>query len=70
MIEGEYSATRSGDGIWMSDAKQWCSVSRMIAIDVMMAMGLDPNDFRTRDKIINGINDRVNGTLDSISQIR
>ena len=67
----QYAATRATDsGIWMSDAKRWCSVSRMIAVDVMMAMNLDPNDFRVRDKIINGINDRVNGTLDSISQIR
>ena len=69
MIEGEYSASRSGCGIWMSSYRGM-SVSRMIAVDVMRALGLDPSDFRTRDKIINGINDRVNGTLDSISKIR
>jgi len=42
------------------------SVSRAIATDVMLALGLDPNDFRTRDKIINSIYKRVNGMLDYV----
>jgi len=56
--------TKSNTGVWMHDEKRCESVSRMVAIDVMITLGLDPADFRTRDKIINGIHDRINRSLD------
>ena len=64
--ESEYASEQSNRGVWMSVASPYESVSRLIAIDAMKALDLDPNDFRTRDKIINGINNRVNGTLDAV----
>lgn len=62
-----YAAVRSDVGVWMSDPARCESVARMVAIDAMIALGLDQNDFRTRDKIIGGISDRVNGTLNSVA---
>ena len=62
----EYDADRSSVGVWMSVRSPAYSVSRLIALDVMRTLDIDPADFRTRDKIINGISDRVNGTLDAV----
>lgn len=57
--------TRSKEGVWMHDQERFKSVARMVAIDCMIALGLDHiNDFRTRDKIIIAISDRINLALD------
>ena len=40
------------------------SVSRMIAIKAMISLGLDPSDFKVRDKLIMGICETVNDVLD------
>jgi len=58
--------TRSECGIWMDNAERFESVSRMIAIDCMLGLGLDPSDFRTRDRIISSISGRVDRTLDCV----
>ena len=42
----------------------------MVAIDVMDTLGMDPGDFKTRDNLINGIHDRINGMLDCVQQNR
>lgn len=59
---------RSDVGVWMHDESRCESVSRMVAVDCMMALGLDHiNDFRTRDKIITAISDRINRALDEVA---
>ncbi len=60
----KYEVSRHESGVWASDENPAESASRLVAIDAMVALGLDPNDFRTRDKIITGISDRINGMLD------
>lgn len=64
---GQFFAKRSSVGVWMFDEYRCESVARMVAIDTMIALGLDPHDFRTRDKIITGISERINGTLDCVT---
>ena len=61
-----YPATRSDVGVWMYNEERTESVSRMVAIDAMIALGLNPEDFKTRDKIIVAISDRINGTLEHV----
>ena len=61
-----YTAIRQGR-TWMASPDRCESVSRMVAIDAMIALGLDPADFRTRDKLILAINPRINGTLDFVA---
>lgn len=43
------------------------SVARAIAIDAMQAMGLDPAEWRLRDRVIVAISERVNRTLDGVA---
>lgn len=57
---------RSSVGVWM-DGDSSKSISRVIAIDCMLALGLDPDDWRTRDKIIMGICRGVDEVLDQAS---
>jgi hypothetical protein len=53
----------------MQDEKRCESVARMVAMDCMMALNLDyANDFRTRDKIIVAISDRIDRTLNEIAE--
>lgn len=66
-VTHQFTAVRSDVGVWMSDADRCESVARMIAIDAMCAIGLDPHDFKLRDKIISGIVTRVDGTLDFVA---
>jgi hypothetical protein len=59
---------RSDVGVWMNDESRCESVARMVAVDCMMALGLDHiNDFRTRDKIIVAISDRINRALSEVA---
>lgn len=52
----------------MHDESRCESVARMVAVDCMMALGLDHvNDFRTRDKIIVAISDRINRALSEVA---
>lgn len=60
--------TKTDCGVWMYDDGSGISVSRRVAMDVMRTLGLDPNDFRTRDKIITGISNTVDDVLDSVSE--
>ena len=62
-----YAAIRSSVGVWMAPDGACVSVARMIAIEAMQAMGLDPTEWRLRDKIIMAISDRVNGTMDFVA---
>lgn len=62
-----YTASRSDVGVWMHSEERTESVARMVAIDAMVALGLNPNDFKTRDKIIGAISDRINATLDHVN---
>lgn len=62
-----YRVQRTPDkdgGVWMASRERCESVSRMVAIEAMEAAGLDPDDFRLRDRIINAIHHRINGSLD------
>ena len=68
-MKSKYTATKSDVGVWMSNDYLCESVSRMVAIDAMIALDLDPNDFRIRDRIIKGICKRIDGTLDSVNNI-
>lgn len=63
----KYAAVKSDVGVWMANPDRCESVARMIAIDVMIGFGMDLSDFRKRDQIICAISDRVNGTLDYVS---
>lgn len=51
------------DSVWMT-VEPHISASRAVAVDVMRCLGIDENDFRTRDKIIFSISDRIDGMLD------
>lgn len=52
--------------VWMTDiGDESVSVSRLVAVDAMRALGLDPNDFRTRDKIIMAISGTINAAMDT-----
>jgi len=63
-----YPAVRSDVGVWMADEERCESVARMVAIDAMIALGLDPREFKTRDRVITAISDRINGTLDTVAK--
>ncbi len=56
---------RSDSGVWM-DGVSANSISRIIAIDCMLALGLDPDNWEIRDKIIMGICRGVDGVLDEV----
>ena len=58
-----YAITKHGE-VWMLDSESCCSAERAIAVDAMLALGLDPNDWRLRDKLIQAISPRVTGMLD------
>lgn len=60
-----YLVSRSAEGVWMSDDE---SVSRKVAIDAMVAMGLNPDDFWIRDRLIMAISDRIDGSLDAVCE--
>lgn len=61
---------RSECGVWMESSESSQSIARAIAVDVMRALGLDHiNDFRTRDKIICAIGNRVDRTLDEATAL-
>ena len=60
--------TRSPKGVWMYDIAACESVARGIAIDAMQALGLDPDHWRTRDKLIFAICPRIDAALDAVSQ--
>lgn len=64
--EAEYTVPVNKDGaVWMiRDSK--VSVARAIATDVMFALNMNPDDWRTRDKIIDSIYKRVEGILDYV----
>jgi hypothetical protein len=47
----------------MLDSEACISAERAIVVDAMTALGLDPNDWRTRDKLIVAISPRVTGML-------
>ena len=64
----EYTVTRAECGVWMADDANHISAARAIAEDAMRSLGMDTADFRTRDKIIMGIADRVGGMLDHVSR--
>lgn len=53
---------RTEEGVWME--REWESVSRVIAIEAMTALGLDPHDFRVRDKVIMAISTTVDRCMD------
>ena len=63
-----YAAERSETGVWMSsENRTQVSVARQLAVDMMLALGMDPDDFNTRDKIILAISPRVEGVLDYVN---
>jgi len=65
-----FSAYRTGEGVWLADKDKCVSVSRMIAEDVMVALGYDVLDFKIRDRIIAAIANRVDGTLDEALMVK
>ena len=60
---------RSPEGVWMYDIAACESVARAVAIDAMQALGLDPDHWRTRDKLIFAICPRIDAALDAVSQV-
>ena len=52
--------TKEND-VWM--VAPYESAARHIATKAMISLGLDPDDFRTRDKIITGISAEVTNML-------
>ena len=64
----KFKVRRSPEGVWLTDGGRYESVARAVAVDAMRALGLDPNDYRTRDKIIAGIHVRLEGSLDYLDQ--
>ena len=54
--------------VWMCDEDPLISASRSIAVDVMIALGHDPDDFRLRDHTIMAICDKVNGMLNYVEK--
>ena len=70
MADSTYPVTPSKCGVWMADPRRRLSASRMVAIDVMDTLGMDPGDFKMRDNLIDGIHDRINGMLDCVQQNR
>lgn len=58
--------TRTEGGVWMHSIDRTESVARMVAIDAMIALKMDPNDWRVRDEIISWISPRINATLDAV----
>lgn len=51
-------------GVWMMDNERCESAARHLAIRALVAMDLDPNDFRLRDKVIMATADTLNRMLD------
>ena len=67
--EASYPVRKSKTtGVWMASTDNSESAARRVAVDCMFALGLDPSDFKTRDKIITGISDRIDGMLNYLSR--
>lgn len=49
-------------GVWMVSRRE--SVARFIAVAAMRSLGIDVNDFRKRDKVINAIASEIDEMLD------
>lgn len=62
-VRRSYAISKSGN-VWMLDSEPCVSAARALAVDVMMALGIDTNDWRTRDNLILAISPRVTGMLD------
>lgn len=60
--------TKSECGVWMHDEDRCESFARMVAIDAMRALGMDPSDFRKRDAVIEGISSRLKAALDEVAE--
>lgn len=65
-----FDVEKSEVGVWMADVEKTESVARAVAVDAMLALGIDPNDFRRRDKLIEAIYPRINGSLDSAASCK
>ncbi len=52
--------------VWRLDNEEGVSASRAIAVTAMLALGMDPGDWRTRDKLILAILPQVDGMLDYV----
>lgn len=55
------------DSVWMTSKDSQVSVAREIAMLAILAMDLDPNDFRLRDKVIVAISNVVAHSLDAVA---
>jgi hypothetical protein len=62
--KSEPLVTKSECGVWMRIGTG-NSVARLIAEQAMLILGLDPSDWRLRDKLILGIDPMLGETLDS-----
>jgi hypothetical protein len=54
-------------GVWMMSGPESDSVARHIAVQTMLALNQDPNDFRERDKFILALSDSLEKVLDAVS---
>lgn len=52
--------------VWRLDNEEGVSASRAIAVTAMLALGMDPGDWRTRDKLILKLHPQVDGMLDHV----
>lgn len=52
--------------VWRLDNEEGVSASSAIAVTAMLALGMDPDDWRTRDKLILAILPQVDGMLDYV----
>ena len=52
--------------VWRLDNEEGVSAARAIAVTAMLALGMDPGDWRTRDKLIWAILPQVDGMLDYV----
>lgn len=58
---------RTPEGVWMHNSARTESMARVVAIDAMRALGMDPSDFRVRDKIIVAIGPRIDSAFDAVA---
>ena len=58
-----YAVRRSICGVWLCCDYRNISVARAVAEDAMRALDLDPDDFRTRDRLTMAISPRTDGML-------
>ena len=64
--EKYYPVIKSGT-VWMTQNRQSISAARVIAEDVMTELGMDPNDWRTRDRIIATVSPTLTGMLNYVA---